>query len=152
MKTHYSYSGSQVVRVMLYQAARPNTCFSPGRALLSTTVKGSCHKTGRVNAYGCVHMKKCVGCLGSCRCVCVYVDSFAREVAFILCPFSAATWSESCERDTIPSSSRQRTLSAHRRVRERDPLCLYVNWGERNGHWPLRRKWRGAKHVYICLT
>lgn len=67
--------------------------------------------------------------------MCVWTR-FPREVAFILCPFSAATWWESCERDTIPPSSRQTEspFSTPEGRRERPSVSACELRGER---WPL---------------
>lgn len=54
-----------------------------------------------------------------------------REVAFILRPFSAATWWESCERDTIPSvgTETESPFSTPEGPRERGTLCVCM-WTE----------------------
>lgn len=110
MKPHLSYSGSQVVRVMLYQAARLNTCFSPGGALVSTRVKGSCHKNGPSECvWVCAH-EQCDWSLNSCRCVCVCRLSFQGK------------WLLSCVRSVQPLGPRAVKGTLFPPAADRDPL------------------------------
>lgn len=113
----------------------------PEARVTVSAVKRSCHKIRRVIVCVCEReserMNKKVCCVSplqwTCMRACVWTP-FPREVAFILCPFTAATWWESPERDTIPSSGgrTEGPFSAPEGPREREPLCLLVR--ER---WPL---------------
>lgn len=110
-----SHSGSQVVCVKLYQAARHNTCLSPGRVLRSPGWK-SCHKT--------------VCCVIS-MCVCVCAQTLSKGSGFypvsVLCSHSV----ERAVKGTLFPHGADREPLQHtgEMERERPSVSAGVGWG-----------------------
>lgn len=73
--------------------------------------------------FGCFTPENSVVCPHLCRCV---LTQFLKEVAFILCPFSTTPWLESCERDTIPSTSRQTQNLFSKPLRPRETFSVFM--------------------------